>query len=126
VRHIVETLRAAGAQDRRLVAVGGGTRGDLWPQVVSDILGCPQEIPRETIGASYGDALLAAIAAGLVAPDTRWNAPAAVIEPVRERAELYDALYDTYRSLYPATSTQMHRLADLQLGAAPDGTGARL
>jgi xylulokinase len=112
----METLRAAGAQDRRLVAVGGGTRGDLWPQVVSDILQQPQEIPRETIGAAYGDALLAAIGAGLADPHTRWNAPVAIVEPVPERAGLYDTLYETYRSLYPATREQMHRLADLQLG----------
>src|SRR4051812_42485210 len=93
VRHIVETLRAAGARERRMVAVGGGTRGDLWPQIVSDILGQPQEIPRETIGAAYGDALLAAIGAGLVPADTHWNEPVAVVEPIRDRAALYDTLY---------------------------------
>ena len=118
VRHIVETLRAAGATERRLVAVGGGTKGDLWPQVVSDILGCPQEIPRVTIGASYGDALLAAIAGGMAGPETRWNAPAAIVEPVAKRAGLYDTLYSTYRALYPATREAMHALADLQLGMA--------
>ncbi len=117
VRHIVETLRQAGAHDHRLVAVGGGTRGDLWPQVVSDILGRPQEIPRETIGACYGDALLAAVAGGLASPDARWNAPVAVVEPVAGRAAMYDTLYATYRSLYPATQAQMHTLADLQLAA---------
>lgn len=116
VRHIMETLRAAGASDRRLVAVGGGTRGDFWPQVVSDILQQPQEIPRVTIGASYGDALLAAMAGGLVSAETRWNAQAAVVEPVATRADLYDRLYATYRSLYPATREQMHTLADMQLG----------
>ena len=124
VRHIVETLRAAGAEDRRLVAVGGGTKSDLWPQIVSDILQRPQEIPRETIGAAYGDALLAAIGAGLVPPETRWNEAVTVVEPVRERADLYDTLYETYRSLYPATRQQMHRLADLQLGDISAGRTA--
>jgi xylulokinase len=115
VRHIVETLKAAGAQGRRLVAVGGGTQRDLWPQIISDILGQPQEIPRETIGASYGDALLAAMVAGLAGKDTRWNAPAAVVEPRAEHARVYDQLYGVYRSLYPATRAAMHRLADMQL-----------
>jgi xylulokinase len=118
VRHIVETLRAAGAAEQRVVAVGGGTRGDLWPQVVSDILGCPQEIPRETMGAAYGDALLAAMAGGLVGPDDRWNEPVAVVDPVPERSARYDALYATYRALYPATRDAMHTLADIQLGEA--------
>lgn len=114
VRHIVETLRQAGATQRRMVAVGGGTRGDLWPQIVSDIVGQPQEIPNVTIGACYGDAMLAAMTAGLAGPDTRWNAAVAVVTPVTERARLYDTLYQTYRSLYPATREQMHVLADLQ------------
>lgn len=118
VRHILETLRAAGAHERRLVAVGGGTRGDLWPQVVSDILGRPQEIPQETIGAAYGDALLAAVGVGLATPETRWSAPAATVEPVPERAGLYDTLFQTYRALYPATREQMHLLATLQVNAA--------
>jgi xylulokinase len=122
VRHIMETLRAAGAQDRRLVAVGGGIKSTLWPQIVSDILQQPQEIPRESIGAAYGDALLAAIGAGLVPPETRWNETVAVVEPVGERAGLYDTLYETYRALYPATREQMHRLADLQLGGAGGGS----
>ena len=98
------------------MAVGGGAQRDLWPQIVSDILGQPQEIPRETIGASYGDALLAAMAAGLADQDTRWNAPAAVVEPRAEHAEVYDRLYGIYRSLYPATREAMHQLADMQLG----------
>lgn len=115
VRHIVETLREAGADGRRLVAVGGGTQRDLWPQIVSDILGQSQEIPRETIGASYGDALLAAMAAGLADQNTRWNAPAAIVEPRREHADVYDRLYGIYRSLYPATREAMHQLADMQL-----------
>ncbi|MCC7371241.1 MAG: FGGY-family carbohydrate kinase [Chloroflexi bacterium] len=116
VRHIMDTLRAAAAHPRRLVAVGGGTQGDLWPQIVSDILGQPQEIPRETIGAAYGDALLAAIAAGLADQHTRWNQPAATIEPNGQHTATYDRLYEVYRSLYPATREQMHQLAAFQLG----------
>jgi len=73
VRHILETLREAGAEERRVVAAGGGTKGGLWPRIVSDATGVPQQIPRTTIGASFGDALLAAIAAGLATRETTWN-----------------------------------------------------
>ena len=62
IRQILELMDvAAGEPASRLVAVGGGTRGDLWTQVVSDVCGRPQELPHQTIGASYGSALLAAI-----------------------------------------------------------------
>jgi xylulokinase len=54
-----------GLEPRRAVAVGGGTTGSLWPRIVSDACGLVQEVPAETIGASLGDALLAAEAAGL-------------------------------------------------------------
>lgn len=56
VQHIFETMREAGGGGKRLVAVGGGTRGGLWTQIVSDVMGKTQELPKETIGASYGDA----------------------------------------------------------------------
>lgn len=120
-RHIVETLRAAGAVDRRFVAVGGGTQNHLGLQIVSDILGRPQEIPRVTLGAAYGDALLAAIAAELVGPETRWNETVAVVEPTENGIEIYETLYRVYRELYPATRDQAHILAALQTAAALDG-----
>jgi xylulokinase len=52
----LEIIQAAGGDPRRLVAVGGGTRGGLWAQVVSDITGREQDLPSPSIGASYGDA----------------------------------------------------------------------
>ena len=114
-RHILEEMAEAGGDVRRGVAVGGGTRGGLWTEIVSDVTGIPrQEIPRVTIGASYGDALFAARATGLAEASTTWNAADEAIEPNAAHRELYDELYATYRALYPATKEQMHRLADLQ------------
>jgi xylulokinase len=37
VRHIFEAMREAGGGGERLVAVGGGTKGGLWTQIVSDV-----------------------------------------------------------------------------------------
>ncbi len=98
---------------RKIVAVGGGTRAGLWTQVVSDVAGVVQHVPQETIGASYGDALLAAIGAGLVPADTDWSRDATQIEPGEDGA-LYDELYELYGELYPATADLAHRLAELQ------------
>lgn len=114
IRQILEFLENAGEPIRRIVAVGGGTRAGLWTQVVSDITGRSQVIPAETIGASYGDALLAAIGTGAVSPDTDWAAAATVIEPSPASAELYQDLYDTYSSLYGDNRGHMHTLARIQ------------
>ncbi len=116
VRHIFESMREAGAGGERLVAVGGGTKGGLWTQIVSDVTGRPQDLPQQAIGAAYGDALLAARAVGLAGPDTDWSRIVDTVEPDEANREIYDELYGVYRELYPATREQMHHLAGLQKG----------
>jgi xylulokinase len=121
VRHNLEAMRDAGGQDRRLVAVGGGTKGGLWTQIVSDVLGAPQQLPRQTMGACLGDALLAAIGTGAVGigaveiarspASTPWNPIATTIEPHPERAGIYERFYALYRELYPDTRKVAHALA---------------
>lgn len=111
VRHNIETMRAAGADIRRVVAVGGGTQGDLWTQVISDVTGLEQVIPTHTIGASLGAAILAANAVGV---DTgSWNPPARTVAPDPAAAAHYDRLYPRYRALYTRTSELVHDLVAL-------------
>jgi xylulokinase len=116
VRHIFEFMRDAGGGGERLVAVGGGTKGGLWTQIVSDVTGRPQDLPEQTIGASYGDALLAARSVGLALADADWSKVSETVEPRAENREIYDELYSVYRELYPATREASHALADLQKG----------
>jgi len=73
--------------------------------------------------ASYGDALFAARAAGLVGPQDDWNAVSDTVEPNEANREVYDRLYEVYQQLYPATKEQVHALAALQLeeGVTPEG-----
>lgn len=118
VRHILEYMREAGGGGERFVAVGGGTKGGLWTQIVSDVTGCEQQLPKETIGAAYGDALLAARAVGLVESDADWSRIVGTVEPEESNREVYDALYGVYRELYPVTREQMHKLAKMHKGGA--------
>jgi xylulokinase len=111
VRHNIEAMEAAGARIDRVVAVGGGTQGGLWTQIVSDVTGRSQEITATTIGASYGAAFLAASAIGRPSISD-WNPITDVVEPT---TDAYDDLYELYRSLYPATRDVAHRLAERQL-----------
>ncbi|MCX5537451.1 FGGY-family carbohydrate kinase [Streptomyces sp. NBC_00006] len=114
VRHNIEALEAAGGDIRRVVAVGGGTQGRLWTQIVSDVTGRTQEVRTTSVGASYGGALLAA---QLVVDDARiddWNPVAERLAPRPEVTARYDDLYALYRDLYPASADVTHALADLQ------------
>jgi len=114
IRQILELLDGDVDSVERLVAVGGGTQGGLWTQIVSDVTGREQTVPAQTIGASYGDALMAAIGVGLVPPDTNWAVAGHTVTPDPSTRAVYDALYRDYRELYPATRPVVHRLARLQ------------
>ncbi|MEV1131923.1 FGGY family carbohydrate kinase [Agromyces sp. NPDC049794] len=122
VRHNIETMRAAGADIRRIVAVGGGTQGSLWLQIVSDATGLAQEVPQTTIGASYGAAFLAAVATadGISPRITDWNPVAETIRPDAAVAADYDVLFQRYLQLYASTKHLVHELADAQRGASPE------
>lgn len=119
VRHNLEVMRSSGGEKQRLVAVGGGTRGGLWTQIVTDVTGIAQDIPAETIGASLGDAALAALATG--GDPSAWNPVATTVRPDPARTELYNDFYARYRELYPATAGIAHFLAEQQRAADTAG-----
>ncbi len=114
IRQILEFLDDAVGAPSRIVAVGGGTQGGLWTQIVTDVTGRNQVLPAQTIGASYGDALLAAIGTGLVPASTDWSSVASELAPDPQHRARYDELYAVYTELYPATLTQVHRLSAMQ------------
>jgi xylulokinase len=114
VRHNFEAMRASGGTANRVVAVGGGTQGGLWTQIVSDVTGVPQQIPAETIGAALGDAMLAGVAIGLDVDFAAWNPVRETIHPDPERTVVYDQFYPHYRALYASTMDTAHFLARQQ------------
>jgi xylulokinase len=101
--HVFETCAEAGAAPETVRAVGGGTKNALWLQATSDLSGVPQELCDKTIGASYGDAFLAALAVGLVGEGdiARWNPVTSRVEP--ERVAAYDRQYPLWKRLYVQT-----------------------
>jgi len=113
VRHNIEAIETAGGDIRRVVAVGGGTQGRLWTQIVSDITGRAQEVRRNSIGASYGGALRAAQVVGDASIDD-WNPVQEIITPRAETGSRYAELYHLYRQLYTASADVVHALANRQ------------
>jgi xylulokinase len=113
VRHNIEAIESAGGDIRRVVAVGGGTQGSLWTQIVSDVTGREQQLREHSIGASYGAALLAAQLVGEAAVDS-WNPVKTIVAPHPAATRQYDELYDLYRQLYTSSADVVHALAARQ------------
>jgi xylulokinase len=111
--HIFDTYREAGQDPKAVYSVGGGTKNRLWAQATSDVSGRKQIVREKTIGASYGDAFLAALALGDVkAGDIGlWNPVATEFAPNPEFRGLYKRQYDAFLDLYPRTKELMHRLS---------------
>lgn len=108
--HILETYAQVGAAPKRLMAVGGGTRNRLWLEMTSHISGLEQVLARRTIGASYGDACLAAVGVGDVdrRAITRWNPVERNISPIADSA--YARNYRIFKALYQNTRQLMIEL----------------
>ena len=117
LRHNIEVMGEAESSPQRLIAIGGGVQDALWLQICSDVTGLPQDVPRQTIGAAYGDAYLAGMAAGLFSDysDLRdsWVRIERRIQPDFGAKATYDALYPVYRDLYRDSRRHMRRLSRL-------------
>jgi xylulokinase len=116
VRQHVELFSKIGAKPKVIKSVGGGTKNQVWLQATSDISGVPQEVAPFTFGASYGDALLAGIAIGLVpGPESirEWQGSSKIISANSALSDVYEPLFQIYSSLYDTTKSFMHELHQL-------------
>jgi xylulokinase len=119
--HVLETYGELGAAPRKVLAVGGGTKNAVWMQATSDMGGIQQMVCEKTMGASYGDAFLAAVAVGQAMPDqiSEWNPAARIVRP--ERVAAYDRQYPLFKALYRQTKDIAHALGSDPGGADPVG-----
>ncbi|MFZ9199844.1 MAG: FGGY-family carbohydrate kinase [Paracoccaceae bacterium] len=101
--HVLETYAEVGASPAQVMAVGGGTKNALWLQATSDFGGVPQQVCSKTVGASYGNAFLAAVAIGAAAPAdiARWNPNERTVYP--EAVPAYSVQYPLWKRLYAQT-----------------------
>ena len=109
----VEVLREHDVALKNVVAVGGGTKNLPWMQIVADITGLPIQIPRVTIGASYGDALMAALAMGYFRDFHHLREQVSlerIIQPDPDRYQQYRTYLSLYTRLYQTNCGLMHQL----------------
>jgi sugar (pentulose or hexulose) kinase len=118
-RLLGEGLAAAIGQSLdEYVALGGGSRSDLWCQIVADVTGVPVVRAATVEATCLGAAILAARSARWY-PDLSTAADAMTgtagrFEPNPKTQAIYDQLYDqVYRPLFPTLQPLIRRLTEL-------------
>ena len=105
----------------RIFVTGGGTLNETWMQIIADVLGKQISSPLVNIGASFGDALMAASAIrwpGFESYDKMLNfiRPGKTYLPDIKRHEKYQEYQKLYDALYEANKELMHEIHRLSLG----------
>lgn len=109
--HVFEAYGDVGQTPNRLLAVGGGVKNELWLQATSDVSGIDQIISSKTIGASYGNAFLAACAIGKAERDdiADWNPAKRKVDA--QSHDSYVRNFELFKQLYIRTRDIMAELA---------------
>lgn len=105
VRHVMDTILAAGGQANCLRITGGGSKSRTWCQIKASMLHMPVYILDDKTGdVPFGDALIAGHAVGLYPDFSKCVRELVqvkeVIEPVEEWSAVYDKLYPYYLDMY--------------------------
>ncbi|MER3484629.1 MAG: hypothetical protein C4345_00285, partial [Chloroflexota bacterium] len=100
------------------VILGGGSRSDLWCQIMADVLGATVARARSADATNLGAGILAAFAAGwyqtIEAAARAMTATVRTFTPDQSASGWYDQLFrDVYRPLFPAIRPYLDRLAEV-------------
>jgi xylulokinase len=106
LRLMSDAILRLGTRIDELRVCGGQAQSRLWNQIQADVTGLPASVPRLPEVALMGDAICAAIGAGLypdlsVAGETMVQV-GEVLEPNVSRRAVYDELFGVYQAAYGA------------------------
>jgi xylulokinase len=105
LRDSFEALKAAGSSVKRVMAVGGGTKSELWLRIIATVLGVPIDLPAAgEVGGAFGAARMGLMAATGASYKSVCTKPkiAKTILPDLKAKPAYEAAYARYTKLYPA------------------------
>ncbi|MBC8535772.1 FGGY-family carbohydrate kinase [Feifania hominis] len=109
-----DIMEEIGVDVEEIRVVGGGTKNPIWLQILADCIGKPVHTAKVTIGASYGDAITAALATGVYkdyADLYRVIKPGKTIEPIPANVAKYNEIKPIFHELYAKTKDLMHKLS---------------
>lgn len=111
-------MKARGEPFLEYVAVGGGSRSNLWLQILADVTGVPVVRSNTAEATCLGAAIVAAAAVGwyssVEAAAEAMTSVSTRYEPLPENQQIYERLYsEVYRPLFPTVQGLVDRLTEL-------------
>jgi xylulokinase len=104
-RDSMEALNKGGSNIKRLMAVGGGTKSELWLRIIATTLNVPIDLPAAgDVGGAFGAARMGLIAATGANPRSVATKPkiARTITPEKSAIAAYADHYARYTKIYPS------------------------
>jgi xylulokinase len=102
VRHHLDLATRRGAEPKRLVVTGGGSRSQAWLQALADTTGLPVDVVNTPEGAALGSAFIARCVAGLeenILEARRWAKVSRRVEPQTRWREHTENRYQRFLHL---------------------------
>lgn len=115
LRWVLEVVGAAGHGCESLRAIGGGSRSDLWLQIIANVTGRQVDaVANAHCAGAVGAAFTSAIGQGSLSGYDAVKDLTSVdrsFQPERAKSVLYDEMFGAFRSLQPTLSRLGARLA---------------
>ncbi len=111
-------MRDLGINSENIVLIGGGSRSQVWKEMICDVFQVPIATLKNEEGPAFGAALLAGVGCGLyssVEEAVRKSVKTtAVLQPDKKKKDIYKKTYKLYKSLYRSLKDDFKMLYDLQ------------
>jgi xylulokinase len=97
----------------------GGAKSRLWRQIITDVFDTPTVLTKRRVGAPFGDAILAGVAAGIYKDFSISKELAEYVDrmdPIGENNKIYMEYFRLYKDLYSHVKEDYKTLATLREG----------
>lgn len=127
IRHVAESILAAGVEVGTMRVCGGPARSETWNQIKADVTGFTVDVPAVLETAVAGSAILAATGVGawpdLPTAIRGMTRTARRLDPNAANRAIYDSTYDAYRQLHPAIAPIIRELQSRLIAEFPMNAG---
>ena len=107
-----ECIKTLGNNFESIKVVGGGSRSDIWCQMIADNFKLPVNRLKVDEGAAYGSARLAGNYSGM--NTNNWIEVISTFIPQEKNYNKYDKLFEEYKSLYNSLKKDFDIIAKYQ------------